>query len=73
MSTKKLIEWKHPTAWIEFEKGMISEAYTVPTSRDCFYIFFQQQEFTASEIFFGLRHICIDKSLISEVNNVNCN
>lgn len=25
MSFKELIECKHPTAWIEFEKGMIDE------------------------------------------------
>jgi hypothetical protein len=25
MSLKELIECKHPTAWIEFEKGMIDE------------------------------------------------
>ncbi|KAL9681538.1 hypothetical protein QQ045_013323 [Rhodiola kirilowii] len=26
MPMKELIECKHPTAWIEFEKGLISEA-----------------------------------------------
>jgi hypothetical protein len=27
MSFEELIESKHPTAWIEFEKGMIDEVY----------------------------------------------
>lgn len=34
MSMKELIECKHPTAWIEFEKGIIDEVYSVLTSKD---------------------------------------
>lgn len=27
MSLKELLECKHPTAWIEFEKGLINEVH----------------------------------------------
>lgn len=27
MSMKELLECKHPTVWIEFEKGLITEVY----------------------------------------------
>lgn len=41
MSFKELIECKHPTAWIEFEKGMIDEVYLKITSEDSLQGFLQ--------------------------------
>lgn len=69
MSMKELIECKHPNAWIEFEMGMISEVYTVPSSKDCtpFFFFFNSKNSIFSEIDLGLRHICIDKLLMLDL------
>lgn len=53
MSMKELIECKHPNAWIEFEMGMISEVYTVPSSKDYFLFFF----FSTARIQFSVKLI----------------
>ncbi|XP_042993022.1 flavin mononucleotide hydrolase 1, chloroplatic isoform X3 [Carya illinoinensis] len=59
MSLKELIECKHPTAWIEFEKGMIDE---VELSR----IFFKDgRSFDLEEILFCRYEMIEDKLKVS--------